>query len=282
MIQLSISITFPVPAVICTTSGIMTIINPNRHSLVSSNVPSVATRSSLSADMIRSRLLFKLGIYDPNFINASIYHKIQRESCFARTIKVTTARTQNELPRPKQPLPPLWGVSREESKDQDKRSSSHEARYLIPLAYEQESTHADIKHRLHFMPMRDKSSLSSSSSLPGEIDGGYISDPPSQVGRVHGIAPKWQSGPKRPVYIRFDPLVTVVPIPSHRSYDRRMRARLYATKDEISLDVVRNTREFMHEGWDWRNVVEEAGMHVCKASGKWVHPAHVVYGNKEV
>jgi len=261
----------------------MTIINvPNRRSPVSSGVPSVATRSSSSADMIRGRLLFKLGIYDPNFTNASIYQKIQREACFARTIKDTTTRTQNELSRPKQPLPPMCSVSREESKDQDKRCSSHEARYLVPLVSEQESTHADIKYRLHLMPMSDKSLLSSSSSLPGEIDGGCISDPPSQVSRIHGIAPNRQSGPKRPVNIRFDPLVTVRPIPSHRSFDRRMRARLYATKDEISFDVVRNTREFIYEGWDWRNVIEEAGMYVCKASGEWVHPAHVVYGNKEV
>ena len=203
-------------------SGIMTIINPDRRSLVSSGVPSVATRSPSSADMIRSRLLFKLGIYDPNFTNASIRQKIQRETCFARTIKDAT------------------------------------------------------------MPMSDKSLLSSSSSLPGEIDSVYISDPPSQVSRIHGFATNRQSGPKRPVNIRFDPLVTVRSIPSHRSYDSRMRACLYATKDEISFDVVRNTREFIYEGWDWRNVIEEAGMYICKASGEWIHPAHVVYGNKEV
>ena len=203
-------------------SGIMTIINPDRRSLVSSGVPSVATRSPSSADMIRSRLLFKLGIYDPNFTNASIRQKIQRETCFARTIKDAT------------------------------------------------------------MPMSDKSLLSSSSSLPGEIDSVYISDPPSQVSRIHGFATNRQSGPKRPVNIRFDPLVTVRSIPSHRSYDSRMRACLYATKDEISFDVVRNTREFIYEGWDWRNVIEEAGMYICKASGEWVHPAHVVYCNKEV
>jgi len=186
-------------------SGIMTIINPDRRSLVSSGVPSVATRSPSSADMIRSRLLFKLGIYDPNFTNASIRQKIQRETCFARTIKDTT------------------------------------------------------------MPMSDKTLLSSSYSLPGEIDSVYISDPPSQVSRIHGFAPNRQSGRKRPVNIRFDPLVTVRSIPSHRSYDSRMRAR-----------------EFIYEGWDWRNVIEEAGMYVCKASGEWVHPAHVVYCNKEV
>jgi hypothetical protein len=61
----------------------------NRRSSASSDASSFAARSTSSADMIRGRFLFTLGIYDPNFTDASIYHKIQHQICFARPINDT-------------------------------------------------------------------------------------------------------------------------------------------------------------------------------------------------
>ena len=304
---------------------------PNRRSSLSSNVSLIATRSTSSADIIRGRFLFKLGIYDPNFTNASIYHKIQRESCLARPIK-DTFYTQDTSFRGTQPLPwrgaslevskdrdtrispfksnypvPLVPeqastyadieripnlrsmsdtsslpssqsirlIRREELRDQDARGSWHEARYLVPLKFEQESKDA---HWPHLMSMGDTSSSLLTSSLSGERGGGRITDPPSQARRIRDIAPSGKS--RRPVCVLFDPSVTIVPIPSRRSYDRRTRSRLHATKDEMISDIARNTLELAYEGWDWRNAIEEIDMYVHKASGELVHPAHVVYGHE--
>ncbi|KAL7553989.1 hypothetical protein ACHAWF_018313, partial [Thalassiosira exigua] len=74
--------------------------------------------------------------------------------------------------------------------------------------------------------------------------------------------------------VRFDPSVAVVTVPS---YPPSTRSRLYIPKEELLHVAARNTREFVYEGWDWRNAVEEDGMYT-KASGEcveYVHPAHV-------
>jgi hypothetical protein len=171
-------------------------------------------------------------------------------------------------------------IRREEPRDQDARGSWHETHYLVPLKFEQESKDGNTAHWPHLMSMGDTSSLLPISSLSAEGSDGRISVPPSQTRRIREIAPSGKSRPRRPVCVRFDPSVTVVPIPSHRSCDRRMHSRLHATKDEMSTGIARNTLEFTHEGWDWRNAIEEVDMYVRKASGELVHPAHVVYGHK--
>ncbi|KAL7529737.1 hypothetical protein ACHAXR_003130 [Thalassiosira sp. AJA248-18] len=75
--------------------------------------------------------------------------------------------------------------------------------------------------------------------------------------------------------IQFDTNVSAVNVPSHRSYSPELRAQLHVSKEELSYNTIRNTREFIYEGWDWRNVVEEDMMYTCGASGEYVHPAHV-------
>jgi hypothetical protein len=47
----------------------------------------------------------------------------------------------------------------------------------------------------------------------------------------------------------------------------------------MSFGIARNTCEFVYEGWDWRNAIEDVDMYVRKVSGELVHPAHVVYGH---
>ncbi|KAL3821992.1 hypothetical protein ACHAXA_002978 [Cyclostephanos tholiformis] len=242
----------------------MVLIVLNRRSSASSDiVPAVAFRSSSSsADIIRNRLLFKLGIYDPAFTSASIRHKIQRD--------IRSAMNNKFLPGPKQqPCLPLRGEGQELPQDRQMRSILYdEAHHPVSLTIS-----GDYHHLPHLLSTSDLSSLSSYSSLTGES----AFDPPR---RNQGIASKGMTNKRRPVCIRFDPSVTIIPIPSHRSYDHRTRAQMYATKDEISFDVVRNTREFVYEGWDWRNVIEEAGMYFCTTSREFVHPVHVDYRNK--
>ncbi|KAL3821994.1 hypothetical protein ACHAXA_002980 [Cyclostephanos tholiformis] len=247
----------------------MVLIFPNHPLSTSSDiVPAVAFRSSSSsADTIRNRLLFKLGIYDPAFTSASIRHKIQRE--------IRSAMNNKFLPDPKQqPSLSLPGEGQELPQDRQMRSILYDEAHnpdLLTNSDDVSLTNSDDYHYLpHLLSTSDLSSLPSYSSLTGEI----ASDPPR---RIQGIASKGKTNKKRPICVRFDPSVTVIPIPSYRSYDHRTRAQMYATKDEVSFDIIRNTREFVYEGWDWRNVIEEAGMYFCTASREFVHPVHVDY-----
>ena len=223
----------------------------NRRSSASSDVSSFAARSTSSADMIQGRFLFKLGIYDPNFTDASIYHKIQHQICFARPINDTfyTQDTTHRRPpsgvgievskdrdtvispfKARYPVPivpeqastyadierlphlasmnhlsslsssrSIRRIRREEPRDQEARVSWHEAHYLVPLKFEQESKDGDTAHWPHLMSMGDESSSLSTSSLSAEGGGGRISIPPSQARRIRKIAPSGKSRPRRPV-----------------------------------------------------------------------------------
>ena len=131
----------------------------NRRSSASSDVSSFAARSTSSADMIRGRFLFKLGIYDPNFTDASIYHKIQHQICFARPIN-DTFYMQDTTPRQ-----PPSGVGQEVSKDRETVISPFKARYPVPIVPEQASTYADIERLPHLASMNHLSSLSLSRSI---------------------------------------------------------------------------------------------------------------------
>lgn len=86
------------------------------------------------------------------------------------------------------------------------------------------------------------------------------------------------NGPGRaPLAVRFHPSVLIMPIPSHRSYSSRSKARMYTPKEELTANAIRNNREFVYEGRDWRSVVEEEEMFICRWTGEYVHPAHVRY-----
>jgi hypothetical protein len=246
----------------------MALIVLNRRSSAPSDVvrPSVTHKSSSSADVIRNRLLFRLGIYDPAFTSASIHHKIQRE-----ILPVMTNEDLTSTPAKMQPWPLLRGADREQPQTRQARSSPHtEGRQPVP------STKSDDDmHLQHVLSMSDLSTFSSFTSLTDENG----SDPPCD--RNQDIASSGTTNERRLVRVRFDSSVTVIPIPSHRSYDHRTRARLYVPKDELSFDIVRNTREFVYEGWDWRNAIEEDGMHICTASREFVHPVHVDYRDND-
>ena len=248
----------------------MTIVNPSRSPTFSRVGTSVSSRRS-SADAIRSRLLFKLGIYDPNFTNASIDYKIRCESFAtsssassgASTRSKDTADTSAAMEVIPQQQPRRISVrtstsslsSQEEDEPQDD-GNGHEssAPYFIPLKFDEDPQVGNGPHLI--------SSNTSSSSVSND---GFNSEPPMSIGKSS----------RARAFIQFDPTVTVIPVPSHRSLSPRMHAQLYTPKEEMSSNAVRNTQEFIYEGWDANNVVEENGMYICKTSGVFVHPAHV-------
>lgn len=207
------------------------------------------TTIKTDADMIRSRLLYKLGIYDSNFTNASIYHKMRCER--------SKKKSQQQRQQKKQTRRPL-SSSQEES--QDTRSGS--TQYFVPLKLRE-----DLQEGDHTRPHHISSNLSSSLSF-SEDDGSH-SELPASMNESKSRQPS--------VVVQFDPSVAILPIPSHRSYSQRMRDQLYIPQEELASAIVRNTREFVYEGWDWYNVIEEDRMYTSKATGEFVHPAHVGY-----
>mmetsp|Transcript_21274 Transcript_21274/g.31541 ORF Transcript_21274/g.31541 Transcript_21274/m.31541 type:complete len:181 (-) Transcript_21274:1228-1770(-) len=79
---------------------------------------------------------------------------------------------------------------------------------------------------------------------------------------------------RRKKSISFDESVEVVPIPKRDEYSSRVKQRLWANANEIHQNAARNTIEFLSEGWNWRNVMEDEGMHLCVATGERIHPIH--------
>mmetsp|Transcript_2095 Transcript_2095/g.3714 ORF Transcript_2095/g.3714 Transcript_2095/m.3714 type:complete len:254 (-) Transcript_2095:101-862(-) len=239
----------------------MAIIAPARPSSPSP-VGGGATEDAImksDADLIRSRLLYKLGIYDSNFTNASIYHKIRCERALRNRRSSTRPgslieadskkKSQRQQQKQNRQHP---SSSQEESQDTD----SGLAPYFEPLKFREDLQSSD-GNSPHHIPSNPSSSFSEEDGPPSE--------PPASMNE--------SKSRQRSVFI--DPSVAVISIPSHRSYSPRMHAQLYIPQGELAFAVVRNTREFVYEGWDWHDVIEEDRMYTSKASGEFIHPAHV-------
>lgn len=158
---------------------------------------SIVTKSQSCDDTIRNRLLFKLGIYNPNFTNASIHHKI----CLAtRTSKDNTGSLTRVTADPEDVV----------------MSSSwfeHESSYFIPLKLGRDlrlTPPPSSLLGLWSIQQQQHSSFSSPNELLAEV--------------AHH---------QRPVYVHFNSSVTVIPIPS-RYYDHRTRDQLYFNSTETT------------------------------------------------
>lgn len=79
--------------------------------------------------------------------------------------------------------------------------------------------------------------------------------------------------PKR--VVNFNNKVDVIPIPMRNEYSSRISKHLWHNSYELYEMVLRNQEEFRHEGWNWRNVLEDDEMYVCTATGDKIHPIHI-------
>ena len=314
------------------------IIIPTKSSRpLSSRIVGAATRAT-SADMIRCRLLYKLGIYDSNYMNASIYHKKVRSEGrkkqqqqqqqqqrlrnqgkvkdemmpFANSVdeprqKVNRPQAHREHYKPQEALVEAEETKQEASSvvsalsivdsSQDSTSSvtseQPSTSYLVPLKFEfdQEDTSSQDGCNPSFCIIAPPFRMSSSNKIPSMVPSVSSSDSdgsgsdssnfePPVVSILRESSRSKQSQSQQRLSIEFDPSVTVIPIPSHRDYTTQEHAQLHISKEELAYSTVRNTREFVYEGWNWRNVIEEDKMFLCRSTGDYVHPAHLGYTGK--
>lgn len=79
------------------------------------------------------------------------------------------------------------------------------------------------------------------------------------------------AGSKKNCRVHFNERVSVLEIPSHRSYSKDIRMSIWSGKREIEINTQRNRREFAAEGNDATMVIEESGFVMLR--GELVHPA---------
>jgi len=246
--------------------------------------PPPSPSSDRRADELRSRLLFKLGIYDTKFITASIYQKIHRHQ-------------------------------QQEQQQQKRRQVVH------PIFLKQDCLHDEITSVRFFEPIKfaqdDNGSFegstgstsltvcsSSSSSyddmgIPAKEDvlSGSIPDPPmSLMSRLLPSSLPYNDDrpatatttatttppPRTRSSVHFHPTVSIIPIPSRTSYTSYTKSKLYISKQDLMCNAQRNHREFVYENFDWRNAVEEDEMYspplqhhsMTSGRGVLVHPAN--------
>lgn len=205
--------------------------------------------SDRQADEIRSRLLFKLGIYDTKFINSSISQKIRAHKQ-VNPVRLRRNSLQDDI-------------------------DIALIRYVEPLKFADEMRHSSEQLE-ESLTVSCSSSSSSSSDAIEEADNGpllstSIPEPPSSLLSTtliigHNTATTLM---KR---VHFNHAVSVIPIPSHTSFSPCTRSLLFIGKKEMVRNAERNTREFIYENFDWRCAVEEDQM----VSKDLVRPANRV------
>lgn len=231
---------------------------------------------SLSADCaIRNRLLFKLGIDHPRTTQGKKKMMMKggessrRVSYPSSTSSSSTASCSDSDDQDSQEddiVVRQHTTRRRQVSSSSTDSSSH---YTVPLKFKQDPQD---------LPLGQDNDDDSPSTL---------SEPPLCI-TTNCILANKKKTPKKSIKkslykscIQFNPQVTVIPIPSHKTYPPEIHNALYLSRTEMSVNTIRNTREFIYEGWNWTNVIEEDGMYRSKVTkGPWVagvlvHPAHV-------
>ena len=187
--------------------------------------PRPQRQSDRQADDIRSRLLYKLGIYTPKLINASISQKI---------------RDQKKL------HPILL------SQDSSLRAEITSIRYVEPLKF---ADQGKMAHHHHHDEQSDGSLTTASTTSSSDVsdsnhednDGPLstsIQDPPTSLISRLVLEPDPSLNRRRRRSVHFNNEVSIVPIPSRTSYTPYLRSRLFIGKKEMTRNAQRNEREF--------------------------------------
>jgi hypothetical protein len=222
--------------------------------------PSSSSSSDRHADELRSRLLFKLGIYDTKFITASIYQKIQRHQ-------------QQDQQKRRQVVHPIF------LKQDCLHDEITSVRFFEPIKFAQDDN-GSFEGSTGSTSLTVYSSSSSSyddMGIPAKEDvlSGSIPDPPmSLMSRLLPSSLPYNDDrpatvatattntpPPRKRSVHFHPTVSIIPIPSRTSYTSYTKSKLYISKQVLMCNAQRNHREFVYENFDWRNAVEEDEMY---------------------
>jgi len=241
--------------------------------------PLKMSRSSSTDCAIRNRLLFKLGIDHPRTTlqgkkKMLMKGESRRVSYPSSTSSSSTASCSDSDDQDSQEDDMLrQHATRRRQVSSSTDSSSH---YTVPLKFNQD-------------PQEDLPPLGQDNDYDDSPS--TLSEPPLCITTNCILATNKKKSPKKKKStlkkslhkscIQFNPQVTVIPIPSHTSYTPEVHNALYLSRTEMSVNTIRNTREFIYEGWNWYNAIEEDGMYRSKVTkGSWVagmlvHPAHV-------
>jgi len=117
---------------------------------------------------------------------------------------------------------------------------------------------------------------SSSSSSDAGTNNDDAQDPPTSL--ISRLILEPDPTLKRRRSVHFNHKVSIVPIPSRASYTPYTQSRLFIGNKEMIRNAQRNEREFVYEGFDWRNAVEEDQMYssLRMDADELVHPANYV------
>lgn len=239
-----------------------------------------SSSSDRHADELRSRLLFKLGIYDTKFITASIYQKIHRHQ-------------QQDQQKRRQVVHPIF------LKQDCLHDEITSVRFFEPIKFAQDDNGSfeDSEGSTSLTVCSSSSSSYDDMGIPAKEDvlSGSIPDPPmSLMSRLLPSSLPYNDDrpatvattatntpPPRKRSVHFHPTVSIIPIPSRTSYTSYTKSKLYISKQDLMCNAQRNHREFVYENFDWRNAVEEDEMyspplHDSTTSGRGVlvHPAN--------
>jgi len=195
-------------------------------------------------NVIRSRLLNKLGIYDECRVRVA-NNSMEKQTQQAGSSSAAAAALSNLSP-----------------------SCTCVGTYSEPLKYDNEVNHNNNNNKSVVKP-KTKSSF-----FNRFLGGATQQQEEEQHAESNTDSNNIKSVMDPNKGICFDETVVVVPIPMRNEYSARMKKRLWMNRLELLQNVHRNSIEFAAEGYDWHNVTEDDGMYKCSRSGKLIHPVH--------